>query len=55
MNRVPYGMAASLGLMLVLSTVIPAQSRMVGVGVGAKRRNHHSRPSPSRVKQEMGT
>jgi Spy/CpxP family protein refolding chaperone len=30
MNRVPYGMAASLGLVLVLSMVIPAQSGMMG-------------------------
>jgi hypothetical protein len=30
MHRVSYGMAVSLGLMLVLSTVIPAQSGMMG-------------------------
>jgi Spy/CpxP family protein refolding chaperone len=30
MKRVPYGMAVTLGLMLVLSAVIPAQSGMMG-------------------------
>jgi Spy/CpxP family protein refolding chaperone len=30
MNRVPYGMAVTLGLVLVLSTVIPAHSGMTG-------------------------
>jgi hypothetical protein len=30
MKRVPYGMAVTVGLMLVLSTVIPAQSGMMG-------------------------